>query len=116
VDQWPDVDRVLSEADLLVVDNSSCAFEMAAIGKPVVLLNLPSYRRDVEHGLRFWSHPPGIQVDHPSELADAICLALKDPPAHRAIRARAVAEAYAYVDGHASERAATAIMEALNGL
>ncbi len=116
VDQWPDVDRVLSEADLLVVDNSSIGYEMAAIGKPVVLLNLPSYRRDVEHGGRFWGAPPGIQVDHPSELADAIVCALTDPPAHRAIRARAVEWAYIGVDGHASERAATAIMEALNGL
>jgi glycosyltransferase involved in cell wall biosynthesis len=115
VEQWPDVDRVLSEADLLVVDNSSIAFEMAAIGTPVVLLNLPSYRRDVEHGGRFWSAPPGVQVDHPSELADAIACALTDPPAHRAIRARAVEWAYSSVDGHASERAAAAILEAMNG-
>lgn len=115
VDQWPDVDRVLSETDLLVVDNSSVAFEMAAIGKPVVLLNLPSYRRDVEHGGRFWGSPPGVQVDHPSELADAIACALTDPPAHRAIRARAVEWAYGgMIDGNASERAATAIMEAMN--
>jgi glycosyltransferase involved in cell wall biosynthesis len=115
VDQWPDVDQVLSEVDLLVVDNSSVAFEFAAIGKPVVLLNLPSYRRDVEHGGRFWTSPPGIQCDHPSELADTICRALADPPAHRAIRARAVEWAYSAVDGHASERAAAAIMEVLNG-
>lgn len=115
VEQWPDVDRVLSEADLLVVDNSSVAFETAAIGMPVVLLNLPSYRREVEHGGRFWSAPPGVQVDHPSELADAIACALTDPPAHRAIRARAVDWSYSgLVDGHASERAATAILEALN--
>lgn len=114
VEQWPDVDRVLSEADLLVVDNSSVAFEMAAIGKPVVLLNLPSYRRDVEHGGRFWSSPPGSQVDHPSELADAIACALTDP-AHRAIRARAVEWAYGGpITGDASERAASAIMEVLN--
>ncbi len=116
VDEWPDVDRVLSEADLLVVDNSSVGFEMAAIGKPVVLLNLPSYRREVEHGGRFWTSPPGIQVDHPSELADAIVCALADPPAHQAIRARAVAWSYDDLnDGHASERAATAILEVLSG-
>lgn len=115
VEPWPDVDQVLSEADLLVVDNSSIAFEMCAIGKPVVLMNLPSYRREVEHGGRYWSSPPGIQVDHPAELADAICRALDDPPAHRAIRARAVAYAYdGPIDGLASQRAATAIMEALS--
>lgn len=116
VDQWPDVDQVLSEADVLVVDNSSVAFEFAAIGKPVVLLNIPSYRREVESGGRFWTSPPGIQCDHPSELADTICRALTDPPAHRAIRARAVEWAYGGpITGDASERAAAAIMEVLDG-
>ncbi len=114
VDQWPDVDRVLSEADVVVADNTSLLYEACALGIPTVCLNIPSYRRDVEHGGRFWDAPPGIQVDHPSELADAIACALTDPPAHRAIRARAVAWAYSAVDGHASERAATAIMEVLS--
>lgn len=114
VDQWPDVDRVLSESDVVVADNTSLLYEACALGIPTVCLNIPSYRRDVEHGGRFWSSPPGPQVDHPSELADAIACALTDPPAHRAIRARAVEWAYSSVDGHASERAAAAIMEALN--
>lgn len=115
VDEWPEVDRVLSEADVVVADNTSVLYEACALGIPTVCLNLPSYRRDVEHGGRFWSSPPGPQVDHPSELADAIACALTDPPAHRAIRARAVAWSYDDLhDGHASERAATAIMEVLN--
>jgi glycosyltransferase involved in cell wall biosynthesis len=116
VDQWPDVDKVLSEADVVVADNTSLLYEAAALNIPTVCLNIPSYRREVEHSGRFWSNPPGPQVDHPSELADAIVCALTDPPAHRAIRARAVAWAYGVRgnDGHASERAATAIMEALN--
>ena len=60
--------------------------------------------------------PPGIQCDHPSELADTICRALADPPAHRAIRARAVEWAYGGpITGDASERAAAAIMEVLDG-
>lgn len=116
VDQWPDVDRVLSEADAVVMDNSSLGYEAAAVGIPVICLNMPSYRREVEHGGRFWSAPPGIQVDHPSELADAIACALTDPPAHRAIRARAVEWAYGGpITGDASERAANAILEVLNG-
>lgn len=115
VEQWPDVDRVLSEADLLVADNTSVLYEACALGIPTVCLNLPSYRRDVESGGRFWSHPPGVQVDHPSELADAIACALTDPPAHRAIRARAVEWAYGGpITSDASERAAAAIMEVLN--
>ena len=116
VDQWPDVDRVLSEANVVVADNTSLLYEACAVGIPTVCLNIPSYRRDVEHGGRFWSAPPGVQVDHPSALADAIACALTDPPAHRAIRARAVEWAYSsMVDGHASERAATAILEVLSG-
>lgn len=117
VDQWPDVDQVLSEADVLVADNTSVLYEACAFGIPTVCLNLPSYRRDTEHGGRFWSAPPGIQCDHPSELADTICRALADPPAHRAIRARAVEWAYGGpIRGDASERAAAAIMEVLSGL
>ncbi len=116
VDQWPDVDRVLSESDVVVADNTSLLYEACAVGIPTVCLNIPSYRREVEHSGRFWSHPPGPQVDHPTELADAIACALADPPAHRAIRARAVAWAYGGpITGDASERAAAAIMEVLDG-
>lgn len=115
VEPWPDVDRVLSEADVFVADNTSTLYEAAALGIPTVCLNIPSYRREVEHSGRFWTSPPGPQVDHPAELADAICRALDDPPAHRAIRARAVAYAYdGPITGDASERAAAAIMEVLS--
>jgi hypothetical protein len=109
-----DPDDVLSCADVLVMDNTSLGYEAAALGIPVVCLNIPAYRRDVEHGGRFWDSPPGVQVDHPSQLADAIERALADPPALRAIRERAVTWAYdGLVDGKASERAAAAILEVL---
>lgn len=112
VDHTPDPDVVLSTADVLVMDNSSIGYEAAALGIPVVALNMPSYRRDVEHSGRFWSAVPGIQVDHPSELADAIACALTNPPAHRAMRERAVTWAYGgpLVPG-AAGRAVTAILE-----
>jgi len=62
------VHEVRRSADVLVVDNSSLAYEMLYLNRCVVTLNAPWYRRDVEHGLRFWEHIPGWPVDDPEEL------------------------------------------------
>ena len=67
-----DAVEVRRRAQLLIVDNSSFAFELAYTRRQVVSLNCPEYRRDVEHGLRFWSHVPGVAVDGPDELLDLI--------------------------------------------
>jgi hypothetical protein len=63
-----DVNEVRERADVLVVDNSSLAYEMLYLNRAVVTLNAPWYRRDVEHGLRFWEHIPGWAVDGPEDL------------------------------------------------
>ena len=63
---------VVEQAALYVCDTSSTIYEAAALGIPVVVLNSPRYRRDVEHGLRFWQDIPGPQVNHPGELAHTI--------------------------------------------
>lgn len=112
-----DFDDVCRQADVYLCDNSSTLFEFASTGRPVVVLNSPDYRRDVNHGLRFWEAATvGVQVDGPSadevwdrrhhrRLIESIELAIADPPAQRAAREAALKLAYAYRTG-AAKRAA----------
>ena len=105
---------VFDKADMLIMDNSSLMYEFASLRRPVIALNAPWYRRDVEHGLRFWSHVPGVQVDSPEQLLELDLLShlTKDPA--RALRNAAVAEAYASTDGGAAQRAAAWITQLLD--
>lgn len=87
---WP---AVAARADLLAFDNTSAGFEAAALGIPVVVLNARAWRRDVDHGLRFWTYADvGLQVDDPAQLACAIreTLLLDPQRDRRAEVARAV--------------------------
>lgn len=116
----PDPDAVLvtlrdaiaiGSGAVLVADNTSMLYEAAALGLPVLALNLPTYRRDVEHGLRFWSHVPGLQCDEPTEFRERLEVAIADPLEAQELRARAAAYAYCAADGRAAARAADAIEE-----
>lgn len=111
---WTSGADVLRRASVLVADNTSLMYEAAALGIPVVALNAPWYRREVEHGLRFWSHVPGRQVDEPDDLLDAVLEAVEDPDAHSALRSAAVLRAYEYHDDHASGRAVRQILDWLD--
>lgn len=72
--EWvPDADEVRETASLLIADNTSLMFEMLYLFRDVIALNCPEYRRDVEHGLRFWEMAHLMeQVDSAVELIDKI--------------------------------------------
>jgi len=104
-------DDVLEKADLYICDHMATLYEFASTERPVVVLNAPWYRRDVEHGLRYWEHADvGINCNHPDELISAIKTALSDPPEQKEKRRKAVQAVYTYTDGKASKRAARAII------
>lgn len=104
-------DEVLGTADVFVSDNSSTLYEFAGTGRPVVCLHPPWYRRSARHGLRFYRHVPGLQVDVPGALLNTVLAAIDDPEPVRMQRERAVKAAYVGLDGRSSQRAVDAIRE-----
>ena len=77
----------------------------------MVVLNSPRYRRNIDHGLRFWeASGVGINVAVTDDLEDAVRLALTDPPEQRAAREAALDLVYAYRTGGAA-RAAAALVD-----
>lgn len=74
-------DEVLTRAHVLAFDNTSAGFEFAAVRGPVVVLDNPGYRRQVDHGLRFWGCADvGPRISDPADLGDAAGKALDNGP------------------------------------
>ncbi|MCP4897298.1 MAG: hypothetical protein GY906_10040 [bacterium] len=107
VEDWAEV---VQRAKLLVIDNSSIMWEACALDIPVVVLNAPWYRRNVDFGLRFWSHHKiGPVVNNPGELARAIKLILSYD---RWSKARKRAADYVYQQPlHGASRAAITTLD-----
>jgi len=100
--EWcPSGSDILARAGVLVADNTSLQPEALSLGRSVVWLNCPEYRRNVHHGGRFWEWPEmsGVSVDGPSEL---LRLDLDDVPVSGG-------HPYAYADSMASERAVASL-------
>lgn len=111
IEYVPSFDDVCRRADLLLFDNTSAGYEFAATGRPVVVLDAPWYRRQVQHGLRFWeSADVGVRIDDPADLIPAVARALAQVPADTRAREAALARVYAYRHG-AARRAAAAIVD-----
>jgi hypothetical protein len=107
---WVSLEDVYRRAEVLIVDNSSVGWEFLSLDRPVVWLNAPWYRKNVNYGMRFWEYADsGVQVDDPADLPFSVAEALLDT--HRARRREVVSQVYTYTDGRASERAARAIEE-----
>jgi hypothetical protein len=111
IEYVPDFDEVCRRADVLVFDNTSAGYEFAATGGQTVVVNSPGYRRNVNHGLRFWDAADvGIQVDTASDLIPAVHRALERRTEDVAARERALDIVYGYRTG-AAQRSADVIRE-----
>lgn len=112
VEYVEELGELLPRVDVYVNDASSTAYEAAAWGLPVVILNAPWYRRGVHHGLRFWEFASvGVNCDHPADLAGCLEAALCDPEALQVRRRHAVEAAYPVAPGSSAERAAELLLE-----
>lgn len=104
-----DFTDAVTQGDVLVGDTTSVLYEWAALGRPVVVVNSPEYRRDVHHGLRFWEDIPGPQVDDPDQL-DATIHGILDHDTWAPERARITSAVYPYL-GQSTPRTVDAIMQ-----
>lgn len=88
--QW-DFDYLMRVADLYVCDNSSTIYEWCVTGKPVLLLNAPHFRKNVNFGIRFWDYTDiGPQCEGPGELEDKIIEALETKDKYKEAREKVV--------------------------
>lgn len=97
--EW-DLCRVAERATVYAVDNSSTLYELGRT-RPVIAMNQPAYRRHVEHGLRFWSHVPGPQVEDGDQLLATAKRLLYDGETTQeaAQRASVMADVFPRLDG-----------------
>lgn len=104
-------DEVRRRAQLLIADNTSLMYEMLYLSRAVVAMNAPEWRRDVEHGLRFWKHAPAAQVDSPIDLIDLIPnldkMIDRGEISERDMRTTQYVYGKAFSDGHDGLRGAT---------
>lgn len=109
-------EEVMERADLYVNDCSSTMYEFCVTGKPVVILNAPWFRRDVNLGIRFWDYTDiGPQVENASDLLAVIGGQLAEGGRQYACaRKKMVHDLYPYL-GCSAQRAAGAILGFVGG-
>lgn len=82
VDVDPDWRSVLTQAQILVVDNSSIIWEAQAVGVPVVLIDHPLWRSDPGHDLRWGPEGRRLPLVRPGDnLTEIVDRELESPTA-----------------------------------
>jgi len=107
---WP---RALSQAAAVSADNTSAMWEAAACDVPIVVLDAPWYRTDVDFPPRFWQFADvGPRIGHPGQWVEACQEAVEWAPRWAEVRKAATEAIYGEIDGSIG-RAAMAILEVL---
>lgn len=107
-----DFETVMELADVYCIDNSSTIFEWCITGKPIVLLNPPFYRKEIEHkgNPRFWKHAGiGPLCEKPEDLISCIMESCKNHAKYLQKIKEASLDVLTFVDGSATQRAVDAI-------
>lgn len=124
VEYVPHAVDLLGRADVLALDNSSLGFEWAALDRPTVWLRGEAWADVSGHGPPRFGHegtadlsdpgPPGIELGRGSMTVYALAHAVEASrdPRFRPLRVEVTGRVYdSMVDGHASERAAAAVLD-----
>jgi CDP-glycerol:poly(glycerophosphate) glycerophosphotransferase len=110
-----DFEEVMERADLYVNDCSSTMYEFCVTGKPVVIVNAPWFRRDVDLGIRFWQYTDiGPMINEPEQLLGAIYKMIQLPCDYETQREQMVKDLYPFL-GCSAQRAAGAILGFVGG-
>ena len=114
IEYTSDLFDVMKRADICINDLSSALYEFLVTGKPVIVLNAPWFRRDIQHGIRFWDYSDiGINVEKPEELMPTIENTLSNYiHVHLQQRSLATHDLFPFL-GHSAERASEVIQEYL---
>jgi hypothetical protein len=107
---WDRLEDVFANADMLIADATSAAYEFASLDRPVLNLSIPLYKQEPIEWIRHPWFVPGLEIWDGDDLSEAAIRALADPREAREARHEAVEQVYP-IRGDASARAARAIQE-----
>lgn len=111
-----DFEEVMLVADVYCIDNSSTIWEWLITGKPIVLLNNPYYRKEIEHkgNPRFWRLSNIAPLcEKPEDLISCIKESCDNYQHYLPKIKEARLEMLTYIDGNCTQRAVDAIKKLL---